>query len=125
MREWATLRRGGRSISAIADDTGISPAMVRSQTAAHGPFRPIGHRLPHGLVGLAAVARITGLNPATVRRWRESGRLPPPDFVTAAGRWLWLEATLTRWEQALDLDQCPTCGARCASLSRHRAANGH
>jgi hypothetical protein len=66
--------------------------------------------------------RVSGCRWPSVLRWRSSGRLPTPDFVTATGRDLWLPGTIESWLTAADLARCPQCGARCVSLAHHRAA---
>lgn len=85
-----------------------------------GPFYRHGPRLPPGLVGLKALAELVGIGEPTIVRWVAKGVVPPPDFVTAAGRKIWQVSTVTRWLEDSDLDECEACGARCLSVSRHR-----
>lgn len=97
--------------------------VVRRVTKPYGPFPGPGGRLPEGVVGVNAVAAMAGVSGPTVVRWQRSGRLPPPDFTTAAGRALWFSATISRWlDSATFLKTCQTCGARCVSLGHHRSA---
>ena len=120
--EWVQARRARRTVAQVAEDFQVPPATVRRATAAHGPFPLPGAQLPDGVMGVAAVAARAGLSVPSVLRWRSSGRLPTPDFVTAAGRDLWLPGTIESWLTAADLACCPDCGARCVSLAHHRAA---
>ena len=89
---WVTARRQRRSLREISREYQVPPNRVGHHTAASGPFvAPLGVRLlPEGLLGIAAIADRVGLASPAVLRWRAAGRLPPPDFVTANGRQLWL-----------------------------------
>jgi hypothetical protein len=49
------------------------------------------------LVGYAGIAAITGLTPATLRRYRAIGLLPAPDALAAPDRPRWTRATIERW----------------------------
>ena len=120
--EWVQARRARRTVAQVAEDFQVPPGTVRRATAAHGPFPLPGAQLPDGVMGVAAVAARAGLSVPSVLRWRSSGRLPTPDFVTAAGRDLWLPGTIESWLTAADLACCPDCGALCVSLAHHRAA---
>lgn len=123
--EWAAARRSGRSLRQIAEAYDVQPAKIASATRPYGPFPSIGPRLPDGVLAVSSIARIVGLNRVTVLRWRNLGRLPPPDFVTARGRALWLHTTIEKWlaEQRC-LTPCPACGALCLSVTQH-ASRSH
>lgn len=109
-------------VSQIAEEYDVPQATIRRATAKYGPFPMPGAQLPDGVMGVTAVAARIGLKYPSVLRWRSTGRLPEPDFVTARRRELWLAGTIERWLEASDLPQCPDCGARCLSLGRHRGA---
>lgn len=94
---WADARRAGRTLAVIADEYGVAPSVVRRETAKLGPFPMPGARLPEGVLGVSAVAARAGVSSATAIRWRDTGRLPDPDFVTARGRQLWLPTTIDAW----------------------------
>ncbi|WP_128365165.1 hypothetical protein [Phycicoccus flavus] len=120
IEEWAQARRAGRTMAQIAAADDIPVTVVSRATRSHGPFTPIGPRLPDGVVGLKGLAQMVGVTEPTVVRWVRQDRTPAPDFITASGRRLWLPATLTRWLSDANLATCPDCRARCISLSHHR-----
>ena len=110
--EWVEARRAGKTSRQIADEHGVSPGLVTRTTRQFDPFRGPGHRLPEGAMLVGSIAREVGLSPVTVLRWRRTGRLPEPDFVTAKGRPLWLPG---RWSGGWWRRRC--CPpARCAAL---------
>lgn len=79
--------------------------------------------MPDGVLGVTAFAEQAGVSGPTVLRWQSSGRLPEPDFTTARGRHLWLQATVKSWLDSADyLTACQVCGARCLSVGHHAAA---
>lgn len=119
VEQWVQARRAKRMVSQIAEEYDAPQATIRRATAKDGPFPMPGAQLPDGVMGITAVAARIGLKSPSVLRWRSSGRLPEPDFVTAKGRELWLAGTIERWLEATDLAQCPDCGARCVSLAHH------
>jgi hypothetical protein len=121
---WVTARRQRRSLHEIGQEYQVPPRRIGHRTAASGPFPPpVGKpRLPEGLLGIAAIADRVGLATPAVLRWRASGRLPPPDFVTARGRQLWHATTIERWLKDTDLRTCPHCGARTRSVAKHTKA---
>jgi len=121
---WVTARRQRRSLREISREYQVPPNRIGHRTAASGPFpAPVGARLlPEGLLGIAAIADRVGLASPAVLRWRAAGRLPPPDFVTANGRQLWLATTIDRWLKDADLQTCPQCGARTRSVAKHAKA---
>ena len=122
VEEWVDARRAGKTSRQIADERNVSQGLVTRETRPHGPFRGPGHPLPGGVMGVGSIAREVGLSPVTVLRWKRTGRLPQPDFVTAKGRPLWLPGTVAAWlEDAELLSTCEACGARCLSVSRHVA----
>ena len=96
---WVEERRLGRTLSTIADKAGVPESTTRRETAPFGPFRAPGHPLPDGVEGVSTIAKRAGVSSATVMHWRDSGRLPDPDFITAAGRQLWLPSTIDQWLQ--------------------------
>jgi len=121
---WVEDRRHGRTIAAIAYEWTVRPATVRNATRPHGPFRTPGPRLPDGVVGVKGIANLARVTAPTVSRWVANGVLPAPDFVTARGRPLWLQFTVTRWlASTKTLATCPECGARCLSVIHHRQAH--
>jgi AraC-like DNA-binding protein len=122
VERWVQARRAKRMVSQIAEEYNVPQATIRGATAKYGPFPMPGAQLPDGVMSISAVAARIGLKYPSVLRWRSTGRLPEPDFVTAKGRELWLNETNERWLEASDLAQCPDCGARCLSLGRHRGA---
>ena len=122
VEQWVAARRSRRTIAQIAEDFGVPSPTIRRATAAHGPFPLPGARLPDGVMGVASVAARVGLSLPSVLRWRATGRLPGPDFVTARGRELWLPGTIETWLSTAELSTCRVCGARCASLAHHRSA---
>jgi predicted DNA-binding transcriptional regulator AlpA len=125
VEEWVQARRAGRMVSQIAEAYDVPQATIRRGTAKHRPFPTPGAQLPDGVLGITAVAARIGLKSPSVVRWRSTGRLPEPDFVTAKGRELWLAGTIERWLASSDLARCPDCGARCVSLAHHRAGLHH
>ena len=74
--------------------------------------------LPHprttpadGVVGVKGIATAAGVTSPTATRWVTNGVTPEPDFVTARGRPLWLQHTVTRWlATTKTLATCPECG---------------
>ncbi|MGL5823555.1 MAG: hypothetical protein ACRCYU_01640, partial [Nocardioides sp.] len=120
--EWARRRHGGESLRVIAMDVGATRGQVAVAMKPYGPFPTVVPGLPAGLVGITGTARLAGVSQPTVERWRGIGLLPGPDFVTATGRELWFQTTITTWlEQAAILSTCPVCGARCLSVAQHRS----
>jgi len=121
---WVAARLQRRTLHEISQEYQVPPSRIGHHTAASGPFpAPLGtRRLPEGLLGVAAIAGRVGLASPAVLRWRAAGRLPPPDFVTARGRELWLTTTIDQWLQATDLQTCPQCGARTRSVAKHSKA---
>lgn len=118
---WVHARRHGKPIGTIANDWGVRPATIRHTTKPHGPFHAAGPRLPDGIVGVTGISDLTGVSAPTVTRWVANGLVPPPDFVTARGRSLWLSGTITAWVTTTNaLRTCPDCGARCLRLGPHR-----
>lgn len=121
VQEWVELRRAGHSVAAIAEEHGVRESVARQATRPFGPFGTRGPRLPSGLVGVTTLAQRVGMGHPSVLRWVRTGRTPPPDFVTARGRVLWLDCTITAWLDSGPLQECPRCGARCVSLGQHQA----
>jgi AraC-like DNA-binding protein len=121
---WVAARRQRRTLHDIAQEYQVPPRRIGHRTAAAGPYpAPVGTpRLPDGLLGIAAIADRVGLASPAVLRWRAAGRLPPPDFVTARGRHLWLATTIEQWLKDTDLQTCPQCGARTRSVAKHTTA---
>ena len=121
---WVAARRQRRTLHDISQEYQVPPRRIGHHTAASGPYpTPVGTpRLPDGLLGIAAIADRVGLASPAVLRWRAAGHLPPPDFVTARGRDLWLATTIERWLQDADLQTCPQCGARTRSVAKHTTA---
>jgi len=121
---WVAARRQRRTLHEISKEYQVPPRRIGHHTAASGPFPvPVGtRRLPDGLLGIAAIADRVGLASPAVLRWRTAGRLPPPDFVTARGRELWLATTIDQWLRETDLQTCPHCGARTRSVAKHAKA---
>ena len=121
---WVEARRQRRTLHDIGQEYQVPPRRIGHRTATSGPFPPPAKtpRLPDGLLGIAAIADRVGLASPAVLRWRAAGRLPPPDFVTARGRQLWLATTIERWLKDTDLQTCPQCGARTRSVAKHTTA---
>ncbi|MBD3783236.1 MAG: hypothetical protein IE926_09835 [Micrococcales bacterium] len=120
-QQWTASRHAGRSLAAIAEEYGTTIGKVRASTRPFGPFRPPGPRLPDGVVGVKGLAQMAWVSHPTAARWVRTGRTPAPDFVTATGRTVWQAATIAAWLRDSDFAHCPDCGARCVSLSWHRA----
>ena len=117
-------RRERRTLHQISQEYQVPPRRIGHRTAASGPFAQpaVSPRLPEGLLGIAAIAARVGLASPAVLRWRAAGHLPPPDFVTASGRQLWLATTIEQWLKDTDLQTCPQCGARTRSVAKHAKA---
>ena len=124
IQRWVEGREAGRTLAAIAEEAGVPIAMIRRETKPYGPFRLPIRRTPEGVETLGSIATRVGLNPVTILKWRDTGRLPEPDFVTASGRQVWLSSTIDRWLDDTDDEHevCGLCGARCLSVSRHVGA---
>lgn len=117
---WVEARTHGSTIAALAHEWAVRPATVRTATRPYGPFRTPGPRLPDGVVGVKGIAAAAGVTSPTATRWVTNGVTPEPDFVTARGRPLWLQHTVTRWlATTTTLATCPHCGARCLSVTHH------
>ena len=121
---WVEARHQRRTLHKIGQEYRVPPHRIGHRTAASGPFPPPVRkpRQPEGLLGIAAIADRVGLASPAVLRWRAAGRLPPPDFVTARGRQLWLATTIERWLTDTDLQTCDQCGARTRSVAKHTTA---
>ncbi len=91
--EWVTLRRDGWTLRAIAEAAGVPPQQVAFSTKGHGPYPNPGAVLPPGVIGVSEVARRLGVTRRTAIRKIDQGLVPQPDFVTRAGRRLWLSST--------------------------------
>jgi len=113
------MRRAGSPVADIAAASSTSAARVLAATRSAGPFYRRGPTLPNGVVGVAGIARMCQVPTPTVLRWRRNGRLPAPDWTTAAHRPVWLTSTIELWLTTGGLATCPTCGAHVLSLPRH------
>lgn len=120
---WVADRRGGWSIRSIARRDDVLVRDVARVTRPFGPF-PRG-RAVYGSgepLGMVALSRLLGVGDPTVWRWHNTGRLPPADFYTVAGKPRWRRDTIEDWLELAELGTCPSCGARAWSVSRHRGA---
>ena len=121
VQQWVAARAAGRSVAAVAGAAGVSEGVVRRETKPFGPFRAKPSRMPEGVLGVSGLAGRVGMSHPAVLRWVRKGWVPDPDFVISGGRRLWLRSTIETWLAGVDLPECPHCGARCVSLTRHDA----
>lgn len=91
--EWVRLRHDGWTLGATARHTGATRHQVAFSTKDHGPYPARGPRLPPGLIGVSDVARRLGVPRTTALRQIDQGLIPEPDFVTHAGRRIWLSSS--------------------------------
>lgn len=113
---WVEARRQGRALWEIAQEFGIRPAVVQRMTRPHGPFVRPSTRTPEGLETRESIARRTGVSNSAVGNWTH---LPEPDWITAAGRPVWLSTTIDRWLDTDALAKCQICSARPLDLAIH------
>lgn len=118
--QWVADRSSGVAPEVIAATFGAPVGVIERLTAPAGPF-PSGRTASRGeVVGVCEAAREIGVSRSWLNHLREAGTFPDPDFVTAAGRHVWLRAKVLAWvrEQPEHLT-CPQCGRALLRLALH------
>ena len=123
VREWVQARHAGQSIKAIAQQDKVSEHRVSTATRPYGPF-PYPHRDTGDRIHTAGIARMMGVLPAMVTRWRTRPDFPSPVSQSGPAPREWDRAAVQAWADH-HLSTCPVCTARVLDVPRHRGNRRH
>ena len=78
---------------------------------------------PLQVLGGTEAARLLGVSPVTISRWKAAGDMPAPDAELSSGP-IWRRSTLTRWGHKQGRLTCTLCGHTVEPKERLDTTNG-